>query len=191
MSELFDGVLAAGPVRGLVDDTAWLQAMLDVEAALAHAEAAAGVIDEADAEAIAAQCRAELYDAAEIGAAAAGIGNPTGPLVRALTARVGGDAGRTVHFGATSQDVLDSATMLVARNVLDVLVRELDACSELLAELAERHAARVQAGRSLLQQAPPVTFGLTAAGWLSQVDAAIERLADVRERRLAVDLGGA
>lgn len=188
---LFDGVLAAGGVREQVGDTAWLQAMLDVEAALAAAQAEVGLIEAPHAQAIAAACRAEFYDVAEIGAAAAGIGNPAGPLVRALTARVGGEAGRYVHFGATSQDVMDSATMLVAHRASAVLLDDLWACAEATAGLTEQHADTVAAGRSLLQQAQPVTFGFTAAGWLTGLDAAADRLAEVRAERLAVQLGGA
>lgn len=189
-SPLFDGVLAAGGVHERVGDTAWLQAMLDFEAALARAEADAGLIPEAHARAIAAQCRAEHYDVAGIGAAAAGIGNPAGPLVRELTARVAGAAGGSVHLGATSQDVIDTAAMLVARRALAALLADLEAVADALAVLAERHRGAPQVGRSLLQQALPVTFGLTAAGWLSGLDAGIERLRAVNAG-LAVQLGGA
>ncbi|MGH3517806.1 MAG: 3-carboxy-cis,cis-muconate cycloisomerase [Haloechinothrix sp.] len=188
---LFDGVLAAGPVRELVSDAAWLQAMLDFEGALAFAEADAGLVPVEHAVTIAAQCRAGYYDVAEIGAAATGIGNPAGPVVRALTARVGGTAAGYVHLGATSQDVMDTAAMLVSRRALAALLTDLAAVSDLLVWLADEHASTVQAGRSLLQQALPVTFGLTAAGWLSGVDAAIDRLTVLREWRLAVQFGGA
>ncbi|MFD7658866.1 3-carboxy-cis,cis-muconate cycloisomerase [Actinosynnema sp. NPDC059797] len=190
MSELFDGVLAAGPVRDLVGDTAWLQAMLDFEAALALAQAEVGVIPVGHAEAIAAQCRAEHYSAAGIGARAAGIGNPAGPLVRALTARVGGPAAGHVHQGATSQDVVDTAAVLVTRRAVDAVLADLAACGDLLARLAAEHAATPQAGRTLLQQALPVTFGFTAAGWLSGLDAAAGRLRALGPR-LAVQYGGA
>lgn len=190
-SGLFDGVLAAGGVRLQVDDAAWVQAMLDFERELAGAEAEAGLIPWAHAEAIAAQCRAEFYSVTDIGRAAAGIGNPAGPLVRALTARVDPAAAGSVHWGATSQDVMDTAAMLLARRALTVLIGDLEVCSDLLVALADHHATTVQAGRSLLQQALPVTFGLTAAGWLSGVDAAIERLVVVRQNRLAVQFGGA
>lgn len=186
--ELFDGVLAAGPVAELTGDTAWLQAMLDVEAALARAEADAGLIPSAHAVAIAGQCRAEYYDAAEIGAAATLVGNPAAPLVRALTERVPGDAAGYVHFGATSQDIVDSAAMLVARNAIAAINDDVAACGELLARLAEEHVETVQAGRTLLQHAVPVTFGLTAAGWLSGMDVATDRLAALS---FAVQCGGA
>lgn len=187
---LFDGVLAVGPVAERVGDTAWLRAMLDVEAALAHAEADAGVIPAAHAEAIAAHCRVEYFDAAEIGAAATDVGNPAAPLVRALTARVGGEAAGFVHFGATSQDVMDTAAMLVARDAVAVLAEDVAACGDLLATLASEHIDTVQPGRTLLQHAVPVTFGLTAAQWLSGMDSAADRL-DALDSVFAVQCGGA
>lgn len=187
---LFDGVLAAGPVRDHTTDTAWLQAMLDVESALAQAEASLGLIPVAHATAIAAAARAEFFDPATLAARSTDIGNPVGALVEALAERAG-PAGASVHIGATSQDVLDSAAMLVAYRALGALLADLDRCAAALAALAERHRHTVQAGRTLLQQAPPVTFGFVAAGWLSGVDSAADRLAAVRDHRLAVQLGGA
>ncbi|WP_433755252.1 3-carboxy-cis,cis-muconate cycloisomerase [Nocardia sp. CA-135398] len=188
---VFDAVLAAGPVAGQVAGTAWVQAMLDFEGALALASAEAGVIPATAAAQIANCCRADAYDIAEIGARAVGIGNPAGPLVRALTARVAPEAAAYVHLGATSQDVSDTAAMLVTARALDVLRGELDACGRQLARLAEEHSSTVMAGRSLLQQGPPVTFGLTAAGWLGGITAAVNRLDDIRRHRLAVQFGGA
>ncbi|HVV12864.1 adenylosuccinate lyase family protein [Amycolatopsis sp.] len=188
MSELFDPVLAAGAVRGEVSDAAWLRALLDVEAALAGAEADAGLIPREHADRIAEAAREGYFDAAEIGAKSVGIGNPAAPLVRELTAKVGGDAARYVHFGATSQDVMDSAAMLVAKRALEPLLEEVEACADLAARFAREHASTVQAGRTLLQQALPVTFGFTAAGWLSGLDAAAERLGATR---LSAQLGGA
>lgn len=191
MSELFGGVLAAGPVAAAVGDRAWVQAMLDFEAALARASATAGVIPAAAAAEIEKRCRAEEYDIAALGADAVRIGNPAGPLVRALTARVAPAAAAYVHLGATSQDVLDTAAMLVTARALALLDADLTACAELLARLSDDHAETVLAGRSLLQQAPPVMFGLTAAGWLSGVVAALDQLDRVRACRLAVQFGGA
>jgi 3-carboxy-cis,cis-muconate cycloisomerase len=188
---LFDGVLARGRVRGAVSDTAWLQAMLDVEAALARASAQAGLISVEDAETIAAECGAAHYDAAQLGEQAASSGNPAAPLVKALTNRVQGPAAGHVHSGATSQDIVDSAAMLVAHRALGPVLEDLDGAAAAAARLAEAHRATVLAGRTLLQQAVPVTFGLKAAGWLVGLDEAIDRLAAVRMERLAVQLGGA
>src|SRR4029079_13653985 len=111
---LFDGVLARGPVRDATCDVAWLQAMLDFEAALARAEAAIGLFPVEDAQAIARACRAEDFDVAALGREPAATGNPVPALVRALTVAVSGTAAQHVHRGATSQDVIDTAAMLVA-----------------------------------------------------------------------------
>ena len=188
---LFDGVLARGGARAAVDDGAWLQALLDVEAALARAQAAAGAIPAAHADAIVAACRAERYDAAALGEQAADVGNPAAPLVHALRAEVGGDAAADVHRGATSQDVVDSAAMLVARRALDVVLDDLGGAASAAARLAREHRATVMAGRTLLQQAVPVTFGLKAAGWLAALDDSAQRLRAARDTGLAAQLGGA
>ncbi|HJQ47364.1 MAG TPA: 3-carboxy-cis,cis-muconate cycloisomerase [Amycolatopsis sp.] len=188
MSELFDAVLAAGAVRDEVSDAAWLRALLDVEAALAGAEADAGLVPREHADRVAEVCREGYFDIAEIGAKAVGVGNPAAPLVRELTAKVGGDAARCVHFGATSQDVMDTAAMLLATRAREALLEDLDAAADRAAALAREHVSTVQSGRTLLQQALPVTFGLTAAGWLSGLDRAAERL---RAQRFAAQLGGA
>ncbi|MCO1580820.1 lyase family protein [Crossiella sp. SN42] len=127
-------------------------------------------------------------DPAEIGAAATGVGNPAAPLVRALTARVGGAASRYVHQGATSQDVLDTAAMLVLRGATRALLSTVDSAGARAAELAAAHRDTPQAGRTLGQQALPVTFGLTAANWLSALTAARDRL---RGLQFAAQLGGA
>ena len=173
-----------------VADPAWLQAMLDVEAGLARALAATGLMPAEHAEQIAAACRADRFDAAEIGAQAAETGNPAAPLVRALTAAVEGPAAGQVHRGATSQDVLDSAAMLVAHRALSPLLEDLAGAAEAAARLAGEHRATLMAGRTLLQQAVPTTFGLKAAGWLVALDEVVARLAQVRATRLAVQLGG-
>lgn len=185
---LFGGVLARGRVAAEVGDASWLRAMLDVEAALALGCARAGVVPEEHARRIAEACRAGQFDATEIGAAAAASGTPVVPLVRALTAAVPGDAAAWVHVGATSQDVLDSAAMLVSRRARAVLLEDLAGAAEAAAALAAAHRDTVMAGRTLLQQALPTTFGLKAAGWMSALDASAEALGGVE---LPVQLGGA
>ena len=187
MSEpgLLDGILARGAVRAEVDDGAWLQAMLDVEAALARVQGSP------HADSIAGCCQAELLDAGRLGAEAARVGNPVVPLVRAVRESVGRDAAVDVHRGATSQDILDTAAMLVAHRALGPLLDDLGASAGAAAALAERHRETAMAGRTLLQQAVPITFGLKAAGWMTGLKAAAARLAEVRRDRLAVQLGGA
>jgi 3-carboxy-cis,cis-muconate cycloisomerase len=185
---LFDAVLARGGAREAVADEAWLQALLDVEAALARASAEVGVIPVEHADAIAAACRAQLFDVATIGAEAANVGNPAEPLVRALRAQVGGAAALDVHRGATSQDIVDSAAMLVTRRALEPVLGDLHGAADAAARLVAEHRDTMIVGRTLMQQAVPTTFGLKAAGWLVALDESIERL---REVRLAAQLGGA
>ncbi|HEX7473538.1 MAG TPA: lyase family protein, partial [Candidatus Limnocylindrales bacterium] len=187
---LFDGVLARGAVREAVGDRAWLTALLDAEAALARAEARAGVIPAAHARAIGRACRPEAFDIAALGRAAAESGNPVVPLVVALRAAVGGSAAADVHRGATSQDILDTALMLVVRGALVPLLADLEAAADAAARLADDHRATLIAGRTLLQQAVPTTFGAIAAGWLGGLDAGARRLDQVGGSRLAVQLGG-
>jgi 3-carboxy-cis,cis-muconate cycloisomerase len=188
---LFDGVLARGRVRDAVSDRAWLQAMLDVEAALARAQALVGLLPAEHAEAVARACRADAFDLAGIGEAAAASGNPVVPMVRALREALPGQAADAVHKGATSQDVLDSAAMLVAHRALGPLLEDLAAAAAAAAGLAAKHRSTLMAGRTLLQQALPVTFGLKAAGWLVGLDEAAARLEELRRTRLAAQLGGA
>src|SRR4051794_18782737 len=188
---LFTDLFARGAVAACVDDAAWLQAMLDFEAALAHGLAAAGLIPPQAADSIASKCDASLYDVAEIGRDAGEKGTPVPGLVRALVWQVPDDAARHVHRGATSQDVLDTAAMLVARRALAPLLDDLAAAADACAGLAERYRATPAVGRTLLQQALPLTFGLKAAGWLVGLDEARAELAGVRERVPALQLGGA
>ncbi|WP_132881264.1 3-carboxy-cis,cis-muconate cycloisomerase [Tamaricihabitans halophyticus] len=188
--ELFGSLMATGPVAELIGDRAWLQAMLDFEAALAGAQADVGLLPAEEAAQIAAACRAELFDPAAIGARAGSIGNPAGPLVRELTARVAGPAAGSVHQGATSQDVMDTAAMLVAARASAALLAELRGCGDSLRQLARTYRDTPQVGRTLGQHALPSTFGYTVAGWLSGIRTAEQRLRALRPR-LAVQLGGA
>ncbi|MFC3995557.1 3-carboxy-cis,cis-muconate cycloisomerase [Nocardiopsis sediminis] len=191
MMGLFAGVFGHGGIERQVDDGAWLRALLDAEAALARAHAACGRITAADAEAVARACVPDAVDAEAIGRAAADGGNPVIPLVREVTRAVGGDAARHVHTGATSQDIMDTAAMLVARRAGAVILAEGAAATGALAGLAAGHRGTLMAGRTLLQQALPVTFGLVAAGWLNGVGTALERLDAVLAEGCAVQLGGA
>ncbi len=188
---MFEAIAARGEAAAAVSEQGWLQAMLDAEAGLARALASAGVIGDEEAEAIAAACVAERFDAAQIAADAAGSGNPVVPLKAALTAAVEGPAAAHVHRGATSQDILDTAAMLVAARALDPLLDDLLAAREAAGELARAHRDTPLAGRTLLQQAVPTTFGLKAAGWMAGLEDARRWLNEVRVERLAAQLGGA
>jgi len=188
---LFDEVIARGPVRTAVGDQAWLRALLEVEAALARAQATVGLIPADHATAIAQACDPLRYDVSALGRDAAAHGNPVLPLVRALRAAVPPAVAGSVHKGATSQDILDTATGLVAQRALAPLLADLAGAADAAARLAATHRDTPMAGRTLLQQAVPITFGLKAAGWLVALDGAADRLAEVRRTRLAVQLGGA
>lgn len=175
-------------------DRARLQGMLDFEAALAHAEAEAGVIPATAVAAIAACCRAELFDMTALASATARAGNPAIPMVQHLTRLVeGGDAvaARFVHWGATSQDAMDTGLVLQLRAYLLRFEADLAALSSALARLAEAHRQTPVIGRTWMQHALPVTFGLKAAGWLDAVERHRTRLVELRPRLLVVQFGGA
>src|SRR6266536_4421515 len=186
---IFTGLFGRGAVR--TGDEAWLQAMLDAEAGLARALERAGLAPAGAGAAVTAAADASRFDAGDLGRRAALTGNPVPPLARALAAAVPGWAAGTVHHGATSQDILDTAAMLVAGRALDVILADLAGAAAAAAGLAEAHQETIMIGRTLLQQAVPVTFGLVAAGWLTAVDEAARALARVAAGRLAVQFGGA
>ena len=185
---LFGGVFARGGVEA--DDTAWLQAMLDAEAGLARALERAGLAPAGAGEAVTAAARAENFDPNELGGFAALTGNPVPGLARALARRVPQAAVSAVHRGATSQDIVDTAVMLLAKRAIDVMQADLARAADAAAGLAAAHRTSIMIGRTLLQQAVPVTFGLVAAGWLTSVDEARGGLDSVGPR-LAVQFGGA
>jgi 3-carboxy-cis,cis-muconate cycloisomerase len=192
--EIFRPIFVPDDFREAVSGRSWLQAMLDAEAALAAAEARAGLIPRKAAATIASCCEATRFDPEELGREGRAAGNPVPPLVKALTAavsEVSEEAARYVHKGATSQDIVDSAAMLVARRALDLILAQLEGISHACARLAEEHRENIMAGRTLLQQALPTTFGLKAAGWLVSVLEGRRKLLVVAERGLAAQLGGA
>ena len=191
MSGLFDGTFARGGAAAAVSDAAWFRALLVVEAALARSAARLGLVSETAAAAVTRACADPgRLDLATVVARAADAGNPVPPLVRALQDAVGPDAARAVHVGATSQDILDTALMLLARDAVAAIDADLAAAAEAAARLAAEHRGGVVMGRTLLQQALPTTFGLKAAGWLAGLDGARLRLAEV-VASLPVQYGGA
>ena len=192
--ELFRPIFVPDEFSEAVSGRSWLQAMLDAEAALAAAEARAGLIPHEVAAAIASCCHAVRFDPEELGREGRAAGNPVPPLVKALTGAVSDvseEVARHVHKGATSQDIVDTAAMLVARRALDLILAELENISHACAHLAEEHRETNMAGRTLLQQALPTTFGLKASGWLISVLEGRRSLWVVRDRGLAAQLGGA
>ena len=192
--ELFGPIFVPDEFREAVSGRAWLRAMLDAEGALAIAQARAGLIPQQAAEIIVSCCDVDRFDPEEIGRKGRAKGNPVPPLVRALTEAVSGvseDAAGHVHKGATSQDIMDTAAMLVSRHALGLILTEVEGISAACARLADTHRDTMMPGRTLLQQALPTTFGLKAAGWLVSMLEARDRMFAVREWGLAVQLGGA
>jgi len=187
----FDALFVPEELREAVSGPAWLAAMLEAEWALARAGAAAGIVPEVAADEIGEACDAADFSWEQLLDEGRAVGNPVEPLVRALRARVGAEHERYVHLGATSQDVLDTAAMLVGRHALAQVVGYADAAAEACAEMARAHRSTPMVARTLLQQAAPTTFGLVAAGWLVAVLDARARLVALSEHGFAAQLGGA
>lgn len=188
---LFDPIFTSDAMAAATSDTSWLQALLDFEAGLAYAGAAAGVIPARAAVEIASACVVEHFDIDALGRAGRLAGSPVVPLVAALRHQVPEPAASWVHYGATSQDVLDTATMLVIRRAAEVLAADLVGIAEAAARLADEHRSTVMVARTLLQSALPTTFGAKAAGWLVATLDAADILDHLRCHRLAIQLGGA
>jgi 3-carboxy-cis,cis-muconate cycloisomerase len=181
-------------MRAILTDGARVQRLLDVEAALARAEAAAGVIPESAVAAIEAACRVDRFDLAALAEAMVPAGNLAIPLVKALTAEVkksDAEAARYVHWGATSQDIIDTAHVLELAAVIDALVADLDRAVAGFAALAQRHRATPVAGRTWLQHALPIPFGLKLAGYGAALARSRTRLARLKHENLMVQFGGA
>ena len=187
---LFGPSLTTPEMAEVVSDRAWLTALLRFEAALARAESSLGLVSESNAAVIVAACNPDLFDLGELGKEAVAAANPVVPLVDELRHAVGPDAAPDVHRGATSQDAIDTAMMLLARDGLDLILAGLSALATKCAELAMRHRGDPMAGRTLLRSALPITFGLKCANWMIGVLEARNSLAVYRENRLAVQLGG-
>ncbi|CCH33372.1 3-carboxy-cis,cis-muconate cycloisomerase [Actinosynnema sp. NPDC047251] len=190
-SELFGPLFTDPAVEAEISDRAWLRAMLDFERALAIVQARAGIVSEAAARMVVTAIDVGRYDPAALGEAALTSGTPVVPLVKAIGAHVTAEGRTAVHNGATSQDVLDTALSLVAFRALGPVLDALAGVAGECERLARRHRDTLIAGRTLAQHALPTTFGLKCAGWLVAVDEAADALDRVRERRLAVQFGGA
>lgn len=175
----------------LLDDLVTIRHALAFEAALARAQAAAGLIAPAMAAAIVAGCASVRIDPSELAEEAALAGTMAIPLVRRLRIAVGGDAAATVHRGATSQDVADTVLMLQARAAAHLLAADLDRTCDGLYMLAERHAATPAIGRTLLQDAVPIGFGLRLAQAAAGIDTAARDLAQAVRTNARIQFGGA
>jgi len=194
LSPLLAPMLSSAAMRAVCDDPAFLQCMLDFEAALARAEAATGVIPTSAAETIAKACNAEAFDLDGLAEAATRSGVLAIPLVKALTANVAKtdtEAARYVHWGATSQDVVDTATMLTLRAGIDALSVDIDRTIAGFAKLARAHRDTPVVGRTWLQHALPMPFGLKLAEYAAALHRSRARLKRLRKEALALQFGGA
>ncbi len=177
-------------MRAVFDERAYFQRMLDMEAALARVEADLGIIPREAAEAIAAAARVELLNMPELAASVRNVGVPVVGLVKQLNRAVG-DHARWTHWGATTQDIMDTALVLQMRAGFDLLRADLVATIAALAALAQTHRLTVMPGRTHLQHALPITFGHKVAGWLQPLLRHLQRLDQLRPRVEQVQFGGA
>ncbi len=176
-----------------MSDRALVDAMVEFEVALLRALATLELapVEAADELADVVERGAVEFDLAELGRGTGQQGTPVPALLRALRRQLSDGASAYLHKGATSQDVVDTAMMLVTRNALDLLVRDLSAAADACASLVTRYRNAIEPGRTLLQQALPVTFGLKAAVWLAGIDGVVADLRALRDRELAIQFGGA
>lgn len=190
-SALFGPLLSDAELAALLDDRAQIRAMLDFEGALARAEARVGVIPEDAAQIISDAADALEIDPADLAEGTARDGIPVPALVAVLRKAVSGEARHSVHWGATTQDAMDTGLVLRLREILEILEERLDALGDRLAALADAERATVMLARTRGQQATPTSFGLKAAGWLAPLGRHEDRLAELRARLEVVSLGGA
>ncbi|UCD82848.1 MAG: 3-carboxy-cis,cis-muconate cycloisomerase [Desulfobacterales bacterium] len=190
-SKIFGPLFTDPEVAEIFDDDAFLRAMLEVEGALARVEAGLGIIPASAGERISKITGSASLDPQQIGRSMQRDGVPVIALVKGLREAVGKEASPYVHWGATTQDIVDTATVLQIRSVLRIIENRLSALIDCLADLADRHRATVMAGRTHGQQALPVSFGLKAAGWLAPLVRHSKRLAAQRSSLLQLQFGGA
>lgn len=194
LSPLLAPMLSSPTMRAICEDMAYLQRMLDFEAALALAEAATAVIPADAAGPIGNACKADTFDMAALAEAATKSGNLAIPLVKALTADVAKsspEAARYVHWGATSQDVIDTATMLTIRAAIEALLSDIERAISGFARQAEQHRHTPVVGRTWLQHALPMPFGLKLAEYAAALNRSRSRLRALRADALALQFGGA
>jgi 3-carboxy-cis,cis-muconate cycloisomerase len=189
-SSIFRDAFGTAAMRVIFSDQSVVSKYVEVEIALAAAQARIGVIPQHAADAIRRSARANAIDLAKLKTETDLVGYPIVGLVRQLSKQCG-DAGGYVHWGATTQDIMDTATVLQIREALALIATDMTALEEALAGLAKKHRDTVMAGRTHLQHALPVTFGYKAAVWLSMIKRHRARLAQVGPRVLVGQFGGA
>src|SRR5258707_6481530 len=190
-SGIFRDIFSTEPMRRIFADENRIQKYLDIEAALARAQARLGIIPQNACDEILRHCSIAEYDFAKLKAQTERIGYPVLPVVQQLVALCRDGLGEWCHWGATTQDITDTATVLQIREALDLIETDLVAISDALAALAKRYRDTPMAGRSNLQQAVPITFGYKAATYLAGFERHLERLKELRPRVLVGEFGGA
>jgi 3-carboxy-cis,cis-muconate cycloisomerase len=189
-SALFRDMFGTAEMRDVFSDEALVGRYLEAEAALARAQARVGVVPKDAAEAIDLASRSLNIDYDKLRHETEIVGYPILPLVHQLSAAAG-EAGRFVHWGATTQDIMDTGNVLQIRAALSIVERDLSELRNILADMARKYRDTPMAGRTHLQQALPVTFGYKAAVWLSSIDRHIERIEQARPRVLVGEFSGA
>jgi 3-carboxy-cis,cis-muconate cycloisomerase len=189
-SALFRDAFGTPAMRAVFSDEALLARYVEIEVALARAEARCGVIPQEAAKEIAARASVAALDLDQLRKETDNVGYPILPLVHQLVKQCG-EAGRYVHWGATTQDIMDTAVVLQVREGLRIVEEDIGALRDILARLAKKHRDTPMAGRTHLQQALPITFGYKAAVWLAMFDRHAERLEQLRPRVLAGQFAGA
>jgi 3-carboxy-cis,cis-muconate cycloisomerase len=190
-SGIFRDIFSTEPMRRIFADENRIQKYLDIEAALARAQARLGIIPQEACDEIGRHCRAQEYDFAKLKAQTERIGYPVLPVVQQLVSLCRDGLGEWCHWGATTQDITDTATVLQMREALDLVEADIVAIADALAGLARRHRDTPMAGRSNLQQAVPITFGYKVATYLAAFERHRRRLEELRPRVLVGEFGGA
>ncbi len=190
-SKLFSNLFGTPAMRAIFSDETLVQRYLDVEAALARVQARIGLIPEEAAKEIESKCDVTRVDFERLRTRTEVVGYPILPLVEQLTEWCKGNTGQYCHWGATTQDIMDTADVLQIRDALALVRTDLETVATTLASLANKHKQTPMAGRSHLQHALPVTFGYKCAVWLSSIDRHVQRLDELLPRVLVVEFSGA
>ncbi|NDG48056.1 MAG: adenylosuccinate lyase family protein [Rhodospirillales bacterium] len=190
-SPVLGALYGSDAMRAAMGERAWLAAMLEVEVALAQAQSRLGIVPAEAAAAIAAAADVDRLNLPELARATANTGYPVVGLVKQLSALAGTEGGKWTHWGATTQDIMDTATVLQMRQGLALIRADLLLLNAALGRMARHHRATVMAGRTHLQHALPVTFGYKVAVWLSPLISMVERLDQLRPRVERLQFGGA
>lgn len=190
-SVLFKNSFGTEEMRKIFSEKNLVQKWLDVEAALARAEARLGIIPNEAAEEITLKAKVSHMDLEAMGKEITEISHPIVPMVRQLTDACDNDYGQYVHWGATTQDIMDSANILQLKEVIAILERDILSIQKALIHLIEKHKYTVMAGRTHGQQALPITFGYKAAVWLDEINRSSNRLTEMKDRLLVGQFSGA